>query len=217
MPYTRFDAEIIEVIKDSGDVSTGRTISVTRYGGVQEVAGVSRVIEERAFAPWTVGQTLLVFLRWFDRLKSCTLPFGPDAAFEFKPTTKKVRVFARTTFAGRHNGRDAAPLVAEVKAARDCWRLGGLLQLPPTARRTRRPDAVRTAGCQDESGNVTDVLGTYIASLSPRAVHRGSASPRFARCQRFRVQPEERLSNKQLSWIGHLGRIAIVPRFVPTR
>jgi hypothetical protein len=118
LPRTRFDADIIEVIKGSGAVSTGLSISVMRYGGVRERAGELMFIEEGGFAPWVVGQTLLVFLKWYDRFKSYTLAFGPAAAFELNTATNKVRVFTTGSFAARHNGGDVAALLAEVRAAR---------------------------------------------------------------------------------------------------
>jgi hypothetical protein len=117
LPRTHFDADVIELIKDSGGVYQGRAISVTRYGGVREVAGASIVTVERHFAPWTPGQTLLVFLNWFDRTQSFT-PFGPHAAFELDLSTNRVSAFAPRGFGGRHDGRAVADLLADVKAAR---------------------------------------------------------------------------------------------------
>ena len=117
-PRTHFIADITELIKRPDHVSIGPSIPIMRNGGVLEVRGVLGIVEEANFEPWTVGQTLLVFLKWFDQLKTYSLPFGPDAAFELNPITKKVGVFANTSFASRHKGRDVAAVLAELKAAR---------------------------------------------------------------------------------------------------
>jgi hypothetical protein len=114
---TRYEAEITEVVKD-GRTTIG-ALSITRYGGIQDVDGVPRLVEERHFPPWTIGQKLLVFLKWSDQFKTYALPFGPDAAFQITPDTNKVRPFAKSSFASRQDGRDVAAVLAEVKAARE--------------------------------------------------------------------------------------------------
>ena len=91
---------------------------MTRPGGVQEVGGRLKLVEEHGFATWMVGQRLLVFLKWFDEGQSYTLPFGSDSAFKLDATTNTWRAFSRSRFGRSHDGKSVAALLAEVKAAR---------------------------------------------------------------------------------------------------
>jgi hypothetical protein len=52
---------------------------------------------------------------------------------------------------------------------RETTRVGGLLQLPPAAWGTGRPDPVRTAAGKGESLSVTSVFGLYKRRLAPQA------------------------------------------------
>ena len=117
--FTRFDADVIEVIKTSGRPLEGSlSIPVTRFGGVKEIGGQSKLVEERRFATWTVGQRLLVFMKWFDGTESYTLPFGPDSAFELDGASYTARAFSRSRFSGRHNGKPIDKMLDEVRSAR---------------------------------------------------------------------------------------------------
>jgi hypothetical protein len=118
LPLSHFSAEVMEVIKGSGEVRTGSTITVTRFGGMRVLADGLRLVEERRFDRFSVGQTLLVFLSWFEGTHSYTLPSGPQGAFDLDLRASRARSFARSGFAAIHHGRSVGSLLTEVRAAR---------------------------------------------------------------------------------------------------
>ena len=75
--------------------------SVSRFGGITTVNGVSRSVEERGFRTWENGESFLVFLKWFGPYEAYALAFGPNAAFEEEETSKKVRTSGKGSWPPR--------------------------------------------------------------------------------------------------------------------
>jgi hypothetical protein len=118
MPLTRFDGEIVQVIKGSRLASRGASVPIVRFGGVHEIAGERTVIRESRFASWSAGETVFVFLAWSEQVNAYTLPFGATAAFKLDAGTGRAQSFARSGFAPMHDGKPIGALLAEVRAAR---------------------------------------------------------------------------------------------------
>ena len=117
LPKTKFRAEIIEVIGGPHASSAGREIAVSRFGGVKQIAGAPKLVEQRGFPAWKVGATCLVFLKWSEPEQSYVLPFGPDSVFELDPTTNKASTPGHGRLARSQRGRPFADVLTEVRAA----------------------------------------------------------------------------------------------------
>jgi hypothetical protein len=73
------------------------------------------LFEESRFPRWASKMTLLVFLKWDEPTKAFFPLFGPDGAYQFDPSTKKVRTFGVGKLARKLNGQAFENAIGDVR------------------------------------------------------------------------------------------------------
>jgi hypothetical protein len=115
-PMTYFVARITEVLSSHAEVSVGSTIRIARLGGLVTIKGVEYLQEEHRFPPWSVGQTLVLFLEWESTGAVFVPAFGPDFAFTEDGDGLVRSSGHRSRVAASFTGRPLGALVASIRS-----------------------------------------------------------------------------------------------------
>lgn len=114
LPTTVYQAEVLEVVRNTGPQQVGPVIEIRRAGGVINKPDGPVTIDEAGFPMWSVGTRLLLFLSWNEQGAILTTAGGPNAAFEVDPEGK-VRTFGKSPLAAKQNRRSFDEFLKEIK------------------------------------------------------------------------------------------------------
>jgi hypothetical protein len=117
VPMDRYDADVIESIKQDSTIYNQPGLVILRLGGMVETptAFVRQNIE--GFPDWSLDRQYLMFLRFNPVVNAWNPRFGPEAVFEVRTDAQTVQTHGRSQFARAQHLRPLATVLSEVRAS----------------------------------------------------------------------------------------------------